>query len=63
VEVKKVIRTSKGDFTFEGTLSQEELDIIITVGIGVLLEKGAMPLLGIDDGEECKLVIPDGGMQ
>lgn len=60
MEVKKVIKTSKGDFTFEGNLSQEELDIIVTVGIGVLLEKGAMPIVGIEDGEECRLVLPSG---
>lgn len=58
MEIRKVIKTSKGDFTFEGNLSQEELDIIVTVGIGVLLEKGAMPLLGLDDGDECKLMFP-----
>lgn len=60
MEVKKVIKTSKGDYTFEGNLSQEELDIIMTVGIGVLLEKGAMPLLGLDEGDECKLMTPSG---
>ena len=60
MDIKKVIKTSKGDFTFEGSLSQEELDIIVTVGIGVLLEKGAMPLMGLEEGEECKLVYPSG---
>jgi hypothetical protein len=45
MEVKKVIKTPKGEFTFEGNLSQEELDVIVTVGIGYLLEKGALPLL------------------
>ena len=60
MEIRKVIKTSKGDFTFEGNLSQEELDVIVTVGIGVLLEKGALPLLGIEEGEECNLVYPNG---
>jgi hypothetical protein len=60
VLIKRVIKTSKGDFTFEGNLSQEELDVIVTVGIGVLLEKGAMPLLGIEEGEESRLVIASG---
>lgn len=61
MEIKKVIKTSRGDFTFEGNLSQEELDIIVTVGIGVLLEKGAMPLIGIDEGEESKIDLSGGG--
>jgi len=60
MEIKRVIKTSKGDYTFEGNLSQEELDIIVTVGIGVLLEKGALPILGLEDGEECNLVYPSG---
>lgn len=63
MEIKKVIKTSKGDFNFEGNLSQEELDIIVTVGIGVLLEKGALPLLGLDDGDECRLQVPSGEVQ
>lgn len=63
MEIRKVIKTSKGDFTFEGNLSQEELDIIVSVGIGVLLEKGAMPLLGLDEGDECKLMFPGEDIQ
>ena len=60
MEIRKVIKTSKGDFTFEGNLSQEELDIVVTVGIGVLLEQGAMPILGLEEGEECRLQMPNG---
>ena len=58
MRVHKVIKTSSGTYTFDGELSQEELDVIITVGIGVLLERGAIPMMMEDDENEGSLVIP-----
>lgn len=56
MEIRKVIKTPDGEFTFEGNLSQAELDVIVTVGIGYLMEKGALPILGAEMEEISKII-------
>ena len=55
MRVHKVIKTSTGTYTFDGELSQEEVDVIMTVGIGYLLERGALPIKSLE--EEGSLIL------
>lgn len=59
MRVRRIIKTSSGTYNFDGELSQEELDVVITVGLGVLLERGALPILMAEDEEEGQLVVPE----
>lgn len=60
MRVRRIIKTSNGVYNFDGELSQEELDVVITVGLGVLLERGALPIMMADeDEEETTLVVPE----
>lgn len=43
MRVSKTIETPDGTIQFEGELSQEELDLILSVGINFLMEQGAIP--------------------
>jgi len=52
MHVKQVIKTERGEYTFQGELSQEEFDFIFGAGMGYLLETGAMVLAQENDEEE-----------
>lgn len=43
MKVAKTFETPDGTVHFEGELSQEELDLIISVGINFLMQQGAIP--------------------
>lgn len=43
--VKKTIETPNGGATFEGELSQEELDFVVKIGLNYLLQQGALPMV------------------
>lgn len=49
MEVKNVVKTSKGVILFEGELSQEESDVVVSLGLNYLLENG---ILKIDQNDE-----------
>jgi hypothetical protein len=44
LKVKKSLETPDGTVSFEGELSSEELDLILSVGLNYLLQQGAIPL-------------------
>lgn len=48
MQITKLLETKNGTYTFEGNLSDEEVNTIITVGIGYLLSVGAMPFVKED---------------
>lgn len=43
MEIKKAIKTDKGTVLFEGELSDEEFDFVLTVGLNELFQHGALP--------------------
>jgi hypothetical protein len=52
VDVKKVIKTKKGEVTFKGTLSPEEHEYVLAVGLNTLMEAGALPMQVIEDEDD-----------
>ena len=54
MDVKKVIKTKKGEVTFKGTLSPEEHEYVLAVGLNTLMEAGALPMQIIDDEDDYK---------
>ena len=43
MDVKKVLKTKNGEVTFKGTLSPEEHEFVLAVGLNTLMENGAIP--------------------
>jgi hypothetical protein len=43
MEIRKAIKTKRGTVLFEGELSDEEFDFVLTVGLNELLSQGALP--------------------
>lgn len=48
--VKKLVKTEQGEVLFEGTLSQEEHEIVVAIGLNQLFEQGCIPFTQ-DDNE------------
>lgn len=46
---------------FEGTLTQEEFDFVLEIGLNYLVKNGALPMI-IDDGQ-ANLVAPSDELQ
>ena len=42
MEVKKIIKTDTGTYSFQGTLTEEEHEYILTIGLLTLFENGAI---------------------
>ena len=42
MEINKTIETPNGSVTFTGTLNQQELDVVLSVGLNVLLASGVL---------------------
>lgn len=55
--VNKTIEQENGSVTFEGELSQEELDLVLTMGLNYLLAHGAIPFTSKD----AFIISPDKG--
>jgi len=43
MEIKKVLKTKDGNVTFKGSLSPEEHEFVLAVGLNTLMENGAIP--------------------
>jgi len=52
MDIKKVIKTKKGEVTFKGTLSPEEHEYVLAVGLNTLMEAGALPMQVIEDEDD-----------
>jgi hypothetical protein len=48
MHINKTIETPEGGVSFDGYLEQEELDLIIKIGLNYLLQQGALPLITRD---------------
>jgi hypothetical protein len=57
VEIKKVLKTKDGTVTFKGSLTLEEHEFILAVGLNTLLENGALPMQ-LADEEDLADYIP-----
>ncbi len=44
MEIKKSIKNKDGTVKFKGTLTQEEHDFVLTVGLNTLIEQGAIAM-------------------
>ena len=57
MEIRKVIKTKSGTVTFKGSLSPEEHEFVLAVGLNTLIEAGAIPMQ-IADEEDLADFIP-----
>lgn len=44
MEIKKVLKTKDGNVTFKGSLSPEEHEFVLSVGLNTLVEQGAIAM-------------------
>lgn len=57
MEIKKVLKTKDGNVTFKGSLSPEEHEFVLAVGLNTLMENGAIPFQ-VDEADELADFIP-----
>ena len=55
MKVKKSLETPDGTVVFEGEISPDELDLILSVGLNYLLQQGAIPLKVLDTKDVSRL--------
>ena len=48
MRISKTIETPEGSIEFSGEISQEEHDMILTVGLNYLMAAGALPMKAMD---------------
>lgn len=58
--IKKTVKLPDGSYTFEGEISDEEHEIILTAGLNLLLQQGAMPMFSIKEEDIANLQIVGG---
>ena len=51
MEIKKVLKTKEGNVTFKGSLSPEEHEFVLAVGLNTLMENGAIPFQVAEEEE------------
>lgn len=51
MDVKKVIKTKDGTVTFKGSLTAEEHEFVLAVGLNTLMEAGALPMQLADEDD------------
>lgn len=49
MQVKNLIKNKQGTFQFDGELSEEEHEFVITVGLNTLMENGALPFMAVEE--------------
>lgn len=59
--VKNLLQTSEGTVTFEGELTEEEAQFVLTVGLNILMEQGAVPFTQDDQEEDFDFPEPNDG--
>ena len=48
MEINKTIELPDGSVTFQGSLSQAEVDLVIAAGLNYLLQQGILPMKAVD---------------
>ena len=56
IRIKKSLETPEGTVNFEGELSQEELDLVLSVGMNFLMQQGALPFRVMDSSNAAAIV-------
>ena len=56
MHVNKTIERADGSITFEGDLSQDEVDLVITYGLNYLLQRGALPFQVVSQKDKANIV-------
>lgn len=56
LKIKKSIETPEGSVLFEGEINQDELDLILSVGLNFLLQQGAIPFRVSKQSELSRMV-------
>lgn len=56
VRVSKTIEVGDGSVTFDGELSSEELDLVLTAGLSYLFMRGALPFQVINKKDKANIV-------
>jgi hypothetical protein len=51
VQINKVIELDGKTVEFTGRLEGRELDVVIEVGLNILMNAGALPIIYTDDGK------------
>ncbi len=52
MQVKNLVKTKQGTYQFDGELSEEEHEFVITVGLHTLMEQGALPFMEVNEEGE-----------
>lgn len=52
MEIRKAVKTPLGTILFEGELSDEEFDFVLTVGLNELFQKGALPFHHLSEDDD-----------
>lgn len=58
IKISKTIETEDGKVEFQGEVNQDELDLIITVGLNYLFQQGAIPFRVLPEAELAKTMAP-----
>lgn len=56
MEISKSLKTPHGTVVFQGELNQEELDLVLQVGLNALLEQGVIPFQVMDEHDVAQMV-------
>lgn len=59
MQISQVIKTEEGTYTFEGELTQEELDLVMEVGLNTLMHNGSLPFATADNPAQFPLNFSD----
>lgn len=56
MDVKQTLELPDGSVTFQGTLSQAEVDLVVAAGLNYLLQKGILPIKAMSEPEIINMV-------
>jgi hypothetical protein len=55
IYIEKTIETPEGGVKFQGELTQEEVDLVLSCGLNWLMQQGALPLvIKKEEGEQLQ---------
>lgn len=63
VQISKTIETPDGGVQFEGTLNAEQLDLVLTIGLGQLFKMGLIPFMAVEEEDISKVAPATEGIQ
>lgn len=55
MQISKTIETPDGGVKFEGELNAEQLDLVLTVGLGQLFKMGLIPFMTMEEHDVAKV--------